>query len=147
MRLINNLDSYLENDVEITLEANPGSSEAKKFIGFREAGVNRLSIGIQSFNKQHLKSLGRIHSGNEAIQAIQYAKDAGFDNFNIDLMFGLPAQTLDESVADVQKAIELEPSHLSCYQLTIEPNTLFHHKPPVTPDNESLWEMQQTIQT
>lgn len=147
VRLINNLDSYLENDVEITLEANPGSSEAKKFIGFREAGVNRLSIGIQSFNKQHLKSLGRIHSGNEAIQAIQYAKDAGFDNFNIDLMFGLPAQTLDESVADVQKAIELEPSHLSCYQLTIEPNTLFHHKPPVTPDNESLWEMQQAIQT
>ena len=94
VRLINNLDSYLENDVEITLEANPGSSEAKKFIGFREAGVNRLSIGIQSFNKQHLKSLGRIHSGNEAIQAIQYAKDAGFDNFNIDLMFGLPAHCL-----------------------------------------------------
>ena len=146
-RLLNGLKSHLATNVEITLEANPGSSEVKKFIGFRNAGVNRLSIGIQSFNQQHLTSLGRVHSAIEASSAAEYAKQAGFDNFNLDLMFGLPSQTMEESIDDVRQAIKLEPSHLSCYQLTIEPNTLFHHSPPVTPDDESLWEMQTAVQS
>ena len=145
-RLLAELKGYLETDAEITLEANPGSSEVKKFLGFREAGVNRLSIGIQSFNQQHLTSLGRVHSDNEALKVAEYAKGAGFNNFNLDLMFGLPSQTLAQSLEDVRCAIRLAPSHLSCYQLTIEPNTLFHHSPPVTPDDESVWEMQVAIQ-
>jgi len=146
-RLLNGLNNYLSADIEITLEANPGSSEAEKFIGFREAGVTRLSIGVQSFNQQHLHALGRVHNANDAIQAAGYAKQAGFGNFNLDLMFGLPSQTLEQSIADAQQAIVLGPSHLSCYQLTIEPNTLFHHSPPVTPDDESLWDMQLAIQS
>jgi len=146
-RLLVGLNRFLETDVEITLEANPGSSEVKKFSGFRQAGVNRLSIGIQSFNQQHLVALGRVHNVNDAIRAAECAKEAGFDNFNLDLMFGLPSQTLTQSVADVQQAITLAPSHLSCYQLTIEPNTLFHNNPPITPGNESLWEMQVSLQS
>ena len=145
-RLLGELRSHLTDDAEITLEANPGSSEVKKFVGFREAGINRLSIGVQSFQQQHLSSLGRVHSDNEALKAVDHAKDAGFDNFNIDLMFGLPAQTLSQSIDDIRQAITLSPSHLSCYQLTIEPNTLFHHSPPLTPDDEDLWEMQLAIQ-
>ena len=124
----------LSNNIEITLEANPGSSEAKKFLGFRQAGVNRLSIGVQSFNTSHLKTLGRIHNSKDAINAAMYAKSAGFDHINLDLMFGLPKQTLQQSMQDLQQSISLQPSHLSCYQLTIEPNTLFHHQPPITPD-------------
>jgi len=134
------------SDIEITSEANPGSSEVKKFKGFKEAGVNRLSIGVQSFNQQHLKSLGRIHNPQDAINAAEFAKQAGFDNFNLDLMFGLPDQSLEQSIADIEQAIELQPQHLSCYQLTIEPNTLFHHNPPVTPNDELLWDMQEAIQ-
>ena len=136
----------LSNDIEITLEANPGSSEAKKFLGFRQAGVNRLSIGIQSFNASHLKALGRVHNYEEAINATLYAKSAGFENFNLDLMFGLPKQTPEQSIQDLQQAIELKPSHLSCYQLTIEPNTLFHHQPPITPGHDTLWQMQTALQ-
>lgn len=135
------------DNIEITSEANPGSSEANKFAGFREAGINRLSIGIQSFNGAHLSSLGRIHNSDEAINAANFAKQAGFDNLNLDIMFGLPQQTVEQALHDVQQAIELAPTHLSCYQLTIEPNTLFHHSPPITPNDETLWEMQQTIQT
>lgn len=134
-------------DIEITSEANPGSSEAGKFMGFKEAGVNRLSIGVQSFNQTHLTALGRAHDSSEALNAATFAKQAGFDNFNLDLMFGLPGQALEQSLNDVQQAIKLAPSHLSCYQLTIEPNTLFHHKPPITPDDESLWKMQTRLQT
>jgi oxygen-independent coproporphyrinogen-3 oxidase len=132
--------------IEITLEANPGSAEANKFIGFRQAGVNRLSIGVQSFNPTHLKALGRVHNSAEAIAAAGYAKDAGFDNFNLDLMFGLPEQSIEQSTSDLAKAISLNPTHLSCYQLTIEPNTLFHHSPPITPDDETLWQMQTSLQ-
>ena len=132
--------------IEITLEANPGSAEANKFIGFRQAGVNRLSIGVQSFNPAHLKALGRVHNSAEAIAAAGYAKDAGFDNFNLDLMFGLPEQSIEQSTSDLAKAISLNPTHLSCYQLTIEPNTLFHHSPPITPDDETLWQMQTSLQ-
>lgn len=134
------------DDIEITLEANPGSSESEKFNGFRAAGVNRLSIGIQSFNAEHLKALGRVHNSSEALAAANYAKEAGFDNFNLDLMFGLPQQSLEQCLDDVKQAIELSPTHLSCYQLTIEPNTLFHHQPPVRPDDETLWEMQSELQ-
>lgn len=133
-------------NIEITLEANPGSSEREKFKGFREAGVNRLSIGVQSFNQDHLQALGRVHNSHHALSAAQFARDAGFDNFNLDLMFGLPDQSLQQSLEDVEQAIELAPSHLSCYQLTIEPNTLFHHRPPVTPDDEALWDMQEQLQ-
>lgn len=137
----------LSDDIEITSEANPGSSEAAKFKGFKEAGINRLSIGVQSFNKNHLSALGRVHNPQEAINAAHYARQAGFDNFNLDLMFGLPEQSLTQSLADLKQAIDLKPSHLSCYQLTIEPNTLFHHRPPITPGDETLWEMQIALQT
>ena len=134
------------DDIEITLEANPGSSEVEKFSGFRKAGINRLSIGIQSFNAQHLFALGRIHNSKDAINAAEFARQAGFDNFNLDIMFGLPEQSIEQSVDDVRQAIELKPTHLSCYQLTIEPNTLFHHRPPITPDDDTLWDMQSLLQ-
>jgi len=132
---------------EVTLEANPGSSEVEKFKGFRQAGINRLSIGVQSFNQTHLKALGRVHNSQEALNAASFARQAGFDNFNLDLMFGLPSQNLAQSLNDIQQALALSPSHLSCYQLTIEPNTLFHHKPPITPNDELLWDMQEQLQT
>lgn len=133
-------------DIEITSEANPGSSETEKFAGFKDAGVNRLSIGIQSFNQSHLQALGRAHNSNDALNAATSAHHAGFDNINLDLMFGLPDQTLEQGLDDIAQAIELKPTHLSCYQLTIEPNTLFHHNPPATPDDESLWELQIQLQ-
>ena len=132
--------------LEVTLEANPGSSETKKFLGFREAGVNRLSIGAQTFDSHQLKTLGRIHNGNQAIKAAQAAHEAGFDNFNLDIMFGLPNQDTEQALDDVRTAMSLKPSHLSCYQLTIEPNTLFYAKPPKTPQDDALWEMQSVIQ-
>lgn len=131
---------------EITLEANPGSSEAKKFAGFREAGINRLSIGVQSFNQHHLSKLGRVHTTQEAALAAKYAHQAGFTNFNLDLMFGLPEQDISQALDDIEQAISLKPTHLSCYQLTIEPNTLFHHNPPVTPEDDALWDMQEALQ-
>ncbi len=133
-------------DAEVTLEANPGSSEASKFSGFRDAGINRLSIGVQSFNVSHLKKLGRIHNTDEAVAAAGFAKAAGFGTFNLDLMFGLPEQSGRQALSDLEQAIALAPTHLSCYQLTIEPNTLFHHNPPVTPDDDTLWEMQSALQ-
>jgi oxygen-independent coproporphyrinogen-3 oxidase len=132
----------LSDTVEITLEANPGTVEQENFYGYRAAGVNRLSLGIQSFNSQHLKKLGRIHGSNEAIQAVHAAKKAGFTNFNIDLMHGLPEQTVADAVADLQQAIALEPTHISWYQLTLEPNTLFYVQPPILPDDEKLWDIQ-----
>lgn len=133
-------------DMEITLEANPGAIEHDRFEYYRAAGVNRLSIGIQSFNEQHLKKLGRIHNSENAINAAHIAKQAGFDNFNLDLMFGLPGQTISEALADLQQATSLQPTHLSWYQLTLEPNTVFYNKPPVLPDDEKLWEIQEAGQ-
>ncbi len=133
----------LRPDTEITMEANPGTFEADKFSGFRDAGINRLSIGIQSFNDQHLKALGRIHGGNQALVAVEIARKAGFENLNIDLMFALPQQSLEQSLSDLSTAIDLNPEHLSFYQLTIEPNTEFHVKPPVTPSDDIAWEMQE----
>ena len=148
-RLIDGIEQRIEfvDDIEITSEANPGSSEVTKFEGFRDAGVNRLSIGVQSFNQKYLTALGRVHGQEDALNAAQFAKQAGFDNFNLDLMFGLPDQSYEHALDDVLQAIDLKPTHLSCYQLTIEPNTLFHHSPPITPSDEVLWEMQESIQS
>jgi putative oxygen-independent coproporphyrinogen III oxidase len=132
-----------DGDIEITMEANPGTFEQAKFAGFKSAGVNRLSVGVQSFNTTHLERLGRIHSGNEACTAIESARALGFDRLNIDLMHGLPDQTPEQALSDLNTALELGPDHLSWYQLTIEPNTEFHAKPPVIPEDESLWAIQQ----
>ena len=132
-----------EADVEITLEANPGTVEQQRFADFREAGVNRLSIGVQSFNQEHLRKLGRIHSGEQALQAIATTKSVGFDNFNIDLMHGLPEQTTAEAVRDLQLALDNGAQHISWYQLTIEPNTAFYSHPPVLPNDDFLADIQQ----
>ncbi len=136
----------LDMNAEITLEANPGTVEADKFAAFRDAGVNRLSMGIQSFNDKHLQALGRIHSADEAKRAIQIAQQH-FDNINLDLMYALPTQTLDEAMLDVQTALQYKPQHLSCYHLTLEPNTQFHYNPPILPDDDASAEMQQSIET
>lgn len=129
-------------DAEITLEANPGASEQSKFNEFNAIGINRLSIGVQSFDDQLLNKIGRIHSGAEAIKAVEMAHVAGFDNLNIDLMFALPSQDKVQALHDVNTAIDLEPSHMSYYQLTIEPHTFFASQPPTLPTEDELWEMQ-----
>jgi putative oxygen-independent coproporphyrinogen III oxidase len=131
-----------KNDIEITLEANPGTVEADKFIGFAKAGVNRLSIGVQSFESEKLIKLGRIHNVGQAKFAAQLAHESGVKSFNLDLMHGLPNQTLDNALDDLKTAINLKPDHLSWYQLTIEPNTAFHSKPPKLPQDEVLWDIQ-----
>ncbi len=130
-------------DVEITLEANPGTVDESRFVGFRQAGVNRLSIGVQSLQNEKLHALGRIHNREYALRAIQAAKNAGFARFNLDFMHGLPQQSIEDALSDLQDALNFEPPHLSWYQLTIEPNTLFHHKPPILPEEEILWEIQE----
>lgn len=131
------------DDIEITLEANPGTVEASKFIGFYEAGVNRLSIGIQSLQQDKLNLLGRIHDPDEALRAAALAADCGVRSFNLDLMHGLPGQRPADALSDLRQAIACAPAHLSWYQLTIEPNTLFASKPPVLPDDETLWDIQE----
>ena len=135
----------LSANAEITLEANPGTFEVEKFRQFRALGVNRLSIGIQSLNPRHLEALGRIHGEREALRAVEIAH-VHFDNFNLDLMYALPAQTLAEAVEDIQRAIDLAPPHLSAYHLTIEPNTYFHRYPPKVPDDELSASMQEVIE-
>lgn len=132
-------------DAEITLEANPGTFETAKFAGYRAAGVNRLSIGIQSFDPRHLKALGRIHDDAQAHRAIEIAREH-FDNFNLDLMYALPGQTLAEVGTDIARALAYDPPHLSVYHLTIEPNTYFHSHPPVVPDDDAAAEMQDAIE-
>ena len=134
------------DDIEITLEANPGTVEQARFEGYRNAGVNRLSIGIQSFDPEQLKRLGRIHNNQDAIRAAESARKAGFTRFNLDLMHGLPEQTEAEALADLQQAIDLQPDHISWYQLTLEPNTAFYQAPPPLPDDDALWEIQQAGQ-
>ncbi|MDF0749952.1 radical SAM family heme chaperone HemW [Marinobacter sp. 71-i] len=129
------------DDAEITLEANPGTVEQARFNGFRSAGINRLSIGIQSFNPKRLIALGRIHDDTAAHRAIEAARDAGFDNFNLDLMHGLPGQTPAEAIDDLAAALAWNPPHLSWYQLTLEPNTEFYSRPPKLPDDDHLWEI------
>ena len=131
-----------EADIEITLEANPGTFEQQRFHDYRTAGVNRLSIGIQSFNDASLQRIGRIHDARQSRTALDMAARAGFDNINLDLMFGLPGQSLQDAIDDVRVACELQPSHISHYQLTIEPNTLFYTQTPVLPAADPLWEMQ-----
>lgn len=133
--------------IEITMEANPGTFEAEKFKGYRDLGINRLSIGIQSFHDKQLEALGRIHNSDEAVNAVRMAKAAGFDNFNLDLMHGLPHQTTEMALADIQQALDLQPTHISWYQLTIEPNTEYFKYPPKLPEDETLWAIQEAGQT
>ncbi|APX94824.1 YggW family oxidoreductase [Halomonas sp. 1513] len=132
----------LSEACEVTLEANPGTFEQARFAGYREAGINRLSLGVQSFQTAQLEALGRIHSGDDASQAVLNARAAGFDNLNIDLMHGLPGQDVDAALADLETALALAPSHLSWYQLTLEPNTEFYSHPPRLPAEEQLWDIQ-----
>ncbi len=132
---------------EITLETNPGTVEHGPFAGYRRAGVNRLSFGVQSFDDGCLQRLGRIHSGGDAERAVKAAQDAGFDNINLDLMYALPEQTPAMAQADVERAIDLQPTHLSHYQLTLEPNTVFATRPPAgIPDEDAAWDMQEACQ-
>ncbi|NIB39391.1 radical SAM family heme chaperone HemW [Pseudomaricurvus alkylphenolicus] len=132
-----------EPDIEITMEANPGTFEQRRFLGYRSAGINRLSIGIQSFSDLHLQQLGRIHGREEALCAVAMARQAGFDNINLDLMHGLPGQTPMDASQDLMTAMDLDPEHLSWYQLTIEPNTEFYSRPPVLPEDDALADIQQ----
>mgnify|MGYP006272569885 FL=1 len=136
----------LNPDAEITLEANPGTVDAARFREYRAAGVNRLSLGIQSFNPKHLKALGRIHDDTEARRAIGIAREY-FDNFNLDVMYGLPEQTLDEALTDIETALSFKPPHLSAYHLTLEPNTYFYRYPPKLPDDDIAADMQARIET
>lgn len=135
-----------QDNIEITLEANPGTFESEKFAEYRKLGINRLSIGVQSFNDEQLRKLGRIHSAEEAIQAAEIAHRSGFANFNLDLMFGLPVSAGYSSYSDLETAIRLRPSHISWYQLTLEPNTYFHKFPPPLPDDEEIFASQQRCQ-
>ncbi|PNH87870.1 radical SAM family heme chaperone HemW [Vibrio diazotrophicus] len=128
-------------NIEITMEANPGTIEAERFAGYRKAGVTRISIGVQSFAPEKLERLGRIHGKDEALRAANLAHNIGLTSFNLDLMHGLPDQTIEEALADLDQAIALNPPHLSWYQLTIEPNTLFYFKPPTLPDDDALWDI------
>jgi putative oxygen-independent coproporphyrinogen III oxidase len=146
-RLLSDIRTLLPLDgaVEITMEANPGTFEAEKFKSYRASGINRLSIGIQSFNPRHLQALGRIHDGDEARRAVDIAA-SNFDNFNLDLMYALPSQTLDEARQDVQTAISYAPPHLSLYHLTMEPNTVFAKYPPNVPDDDTSADMQDMIE-
>ncbi len=130
-------------DLEITLEANPGTVDESRFAGFRQAGVNRLSIGIQSLQDEKLLKLGRIHHREHALRAIDAAQKAGFENINLDLMHGLPGQSIDDAMQDLRDALAWKTPHLSWYQLTIEPNTFFHYQPPTLPPDETLWDIQE----
>ena len=143
--LVEAIEQYfaLEADVEITMEANPSSVESGDPAGYRQAGINRLSIGAQSFSREHLEILGRLHSVEDIGRAFDAARSAGFDNINLDLMYALPQQSLAQAMADLDAAFALEPDHISWYQLTLEPNTVFHARPPAgLPDDESLWDIQ-----
>lgn len=131
-------------DIEITLEANPGTVEQQRFSEYRSLGINRLSIGIQSFNARHLKALGRIHDEKQALLAIESARRAGFNNINLDLMHGLPKQTIEEGLADLQTAIDHQPEHISWYQLTIEPNTVFYKQRPTLPSEDDCYTLEET---
>ncbi len=133
-------------DLEVTLEANPGTIEHGAFTSYRAAGVNRVSLGAQSFDDRQLEALGRIHSQGEIEAAVAELQAAGIGNFNLDLMYGLPGQSLEGAVADVERAVALGPSHMSHYQLTLEPGTAFERRPPVLPDDEAVFAMQRACQ-
>lgn len=144
-KILHNINSEIPFDrqVEITLEANPGTFETIKFSRFREVGVNRLSIGIQSFNPRFLSALGRVHGEKEARDAAANAVNAGFDNYNLDLMFGLPGQSQEQAMNDLETALASNPPHISWYQLTVEPNTVFYSKPPVLPEHDAIADIQE----
>jgi putative oxygen-independent coproporphyrinogen III oxidase len=148
-RLIRALKERIDfaEDVEITMEANPGTVERGRFSGYAGAGVNRVSLGAQSFDARALKVLGRIHSADDTHRAVEEIKTAGLKNFNLDLMYALPGQTLEEALDDVRVASSLQPTHISYYQLTLEPGTVFHARPPVLPDEEAAWQIQLAGQT
>jgi putative oxygen-independent coproporphyrinogen III oxidase len=143
--LINGFRSMLRvsPEAEITLEANPGTLEYDSFSAYGEAGVNRISLGVQSFNDDSLARLGRIHGRAEVECAVAGIHRSGIDNFNIDLMFALPGQTVEDAVRDIREAMDCNPSHISHYQLTVEPNTAFHAHPPALPDSDSAWQIQE----
>lgn len=143
-RLLKEIKEYINFscDIEITLEVNPGACEHDRFQGYFEAGINRFSLGVQSFQNEKLKAIGRIHSAEEAIMAVTSLSDLGFSNVNIDLMHGLPGQTKDDALYDLKTAIDLSPAHISWYQLTIEPNTFFYSNRPVLPVDDTLWSIQ-----
>lgn len=130
-------------DIEITLESNPGTVDEAHFAGYREAGINRLSIGVQSLDADRLKALGRIHDPAQARRAVEIARRSGFANINLDMMYSLPQQTLEQAKTDLQGLIDLAPDHISYYQLTLEPNTEFAARPPVLPDDDTAWAMQE----
>lgn len=144
-RLLKEVDSLigLSDNCEITLEANPGTVETGRFKDYVKAGINRISIGVQSMQNDKLKALGRIHGADEANYAAQQASEAGLNSFNLDLMHGLPGQSLDDALSDLKQIIALNPPHISWYQLTIEPNTQFASKPPTLPQDETLWDIQE----
>lgn len=144
-QLLNGISKQLtlSANIEITLEANPGTAEQQKFADYYQLGINRLSIGVQSFHQQQLQALGRIHSAQEAIKAAEMAHQAGFSRLNLDLMHGLPEQTAEQALEDLKQAIALAPDHLSWYQLTIEPNTAYWSHPPILPEEEQLWGIQE----
>jgi len=135
--------SPYNSDIEITMEANPGAIEIERFKEFRHAGINRLSIGVQSFQDKHLKTLGRIHNSESARNAIAAAQESGFNSYNIDLMFALPEQTVSEAIDDLKVALSYAPPHLSWYHLTLEPNTAFYQNPPKLPNDEIVWTIQE----
>jgi oxygen-independent coproporphyrinogen-3 oxidase len=143
-RLISELKARIAfaDDAEITLEANPGTIERGRFLGYAEAGINRVSLGAQSFDARALIVLGRIHSPDDTLRAVEELKAAKLDNFNLDLMYALPGQSLEEAQRDVRIACSLAPSHISYYQLTLEPGTAFHSRPPVLPDEDAAWQIQ-----
>jgi putative oxygen-independent coproporphyrinogen III oxidase len=136
----------IASDAEITLEANPGTIERGRFAGYREAGINRVSLGAQTFAPRALERLGRIHTADDTHRAVAELRAAGIHNFNLDLMYALPEQTLEEAIIDVRTACELNPTHLSYYQLTLEPGTVFHARPPPLPDDEAAWRIQSECQ-
>lgn len=142
-RLLKGIEARIpfSHDIEITMEANPGTVEAGRFVAYQKVGVNRISIGVQSFQDEKLTRLGRIHGSDEARKAAKLATEAGLNSFNIDLMHGLPDQSIDDAMYDLKQAIALNPPHLSWYQLTIEPNTMFYSKPPTLPDDDDLWDI------
>ncbi len=147
-RLLEALRRRIEfaQDAEITLEANPGTIERGRFAGYRDAGINRVSLGAQTFAPRALESLGRIHTAEDTHRAVEELRAAKLDNFNLDLMYALPAQTLEEALADVRTACALGPAHISHYQLTLEPGTVFHARPPPLPDEDAAWEIQAACQ-
>jgi len=147
-RLLEGVQRHLHfaADIEITLEANPGTIEHGQFAGYRHAGVNRVSLGAQSFSAAQLKQLGRIHQSTEIATAVDELRRAEIENFNLDLMYGLPDQTLAQALADIKAALALQPTHVSHYQLTLEPGTAFYHRPPALPQSDDCYAMQLECQ-